>query len=74
MKVILKAVRDIFAGKCKNNNGILNDIFLSIIFTGSEYYIEITELTIPKLEMWCGHKREISVLYLQLWIKANYKV
>ena len=47
----MKAVVDIFAGKCKNNNGILNDIFLSIFFIGKGYYIEIRKITIPKVKV-----------------------
>jgi len=47
----MNAVPDIFAGKCKNNNGTLNDIFLSILFIGKGYYTEIREITIPKVEM-----------------------
>ena len=47
----MKAVVDIFAGECKNNNEILIDMFLSTIFIGCTYYAEIRELTIPKTEM-----------------------
>ena len=43
----MKAVADIFAGKGKNNRGILIDMFLSTIFIGREYYAEIRKLTIP---------------------------
>ena len=41
-----KSVLDIFVGEYKNNNGILNDIFISTIFIGYTYYAEIRELTI----------------------------
>ena len=46
----MKAVVDIFVGECKNNNGILNDIFLSIFFIGKGYYLIIREITNSKLE------------------------
>ena len=35
----MKAVVDIFAGECKNNNEILIDMFLSTIFIGYKNYI-----------------------------------
>ena len=45
-----KSVLDIFVGECKNNNGILNEIFLSTIFIGKVYYTIIREITNSKLE------------------------
>ncbi len=47
----MKAVVDIFAGECKNNNEILIDMFLSIFFIGKGYYAENRRITIPKTEM-----------------------
>ena len=53
-----KSVLDIFVGEYKNNNGILNDIFLSTIFIGYTYYAEIREITIPKTEGKCGSQNQ----------------
>ena len=47
----MKAVADKFAGRGKNNNGILNEIFLSTIFIGKGYYVENREIPISKLKM-----------------------
>ena len=44
----MKAVVDIFAGEGKNNNEILMNMFLSIIFIRYRYYTEIREIAIPK--------------------------
>jgi hypothetical protein len=46
----MKSILEIFVGKCKNNNGTLNDIFLSIFFIGKGYYTKIREITNSKLE------------------------